>query len=82
MIKASRLNGKEFYINPDLIEFIEHTPDTVLTMTTGKKVVVEESSEELYSRIVRHKQEVFLGMPKMVREDLLGASRGETDEGV
>ena len=37
MISVTRLNNKEFYVNCDLIEFIEATPDTVITLTTGKK---------------------------------------------
>ena len=52
MIIVTRLNGDKFYINPDLIEFIEETPDTVVTMTTWKKVIVEEKAEEIISRIV------------------------------
>ena len=47
MIKVKRLNGKEFVINSDLIEFIEKTPDTVISLTTGKKVVVQESVDEV-----------------------------------
>lgn len=37
MIKISRLNNTEFVLNCELIEFIEETPDTVITLTTGKK---------------------------------------------
>ena len=42
MIKVTRLNGKEFVINTEIIEFIESTPDTVITTTTGKKVIVKK----------------------------------------
>lgn len=68
MVKVSRLNGKEFYINPDLIEFMEETPDTIITTTTGKKVVVEEDSETVLQRVVEYKQKVFLGLPKVIRD--------------
>lgn len=61
MIKATRLNGKEFYINIDLIEFIESTPDTVITMTTGKKVVVKEDVEEILERICDYKKKILKG---------------------
>jgi Uncharacterized protein, possibly involved in motility len=37
LIKVTRLNGEEFYINPDLIQYIERTPDTVITLTNDKK---------------------------------------------
>jgi len=52
MIKLTRLNGKEFVLNIDLIEFIESTPDTIISTTTGKKVVVTESVDEIIERIV------------------------------
>ena len=59
MIKVTRLNGKDYYINPDLIEFIESTPDTVMTMTTGKKVVVAEDIEEIVCRIIEFKRKIY-----------------------
>lgn len=52
MIKLTRLNGKEFVINDDLIEMIEATPDTVITMTNGSKMVVSESVDEIIQRII------------------------------
>jgi flagellar protein FlbD len=68
MVKVSRLNGAEFYVNPDLIEFIEQTPDTLLTMTAGKKVIIKESPEELADRILQHKQEIFSDLPKKMQK--------------
>jgi flagellar protein FlbD len=59
MIKITRLNGKCFYINNDLIEFIEETPDTVITTTTGKKVIVSESVEEVIELIFKAKGKVY-----------------------
>ncbi|MCL1819186.1 MAG: flagellar FlbD family protein [Oscillospiraceae bacterium] len=69
MVCVSRLNGKVFYINPDLIEFLEETPDTVLTTTTGKKLVVEDSVDEVISKIVAFKQKVFLGLPQVISQE-------------
>lgn len=51
MIKVKRLNGKEFVINSNLIEFVEETPDTVITLTTGRKVVVQESIDEVIEKV-------------------------------
>lgn len=59
MISVTRLNNSVFMINPDLIEFIEETPNTVVSMSTGKKVVVLESAEELTDRIVAYRRRVF-----------------------
>lgn len=61
MIKVTRLNGKEVYVNPDLVETMECTPDTVITLTTGHKIIAVESIDELIDRIVqyRHKTSIL-----------------------
>jgi flagellar protein FlbD len=51
MIYVSRLNNKEFAINPDLIETLEATPDTVITLTNEKKYIVKNSIEEIIAKI-------------------------------
>jgi flagellar protein FlbD len=51
MIMLSRLNGQPFALNPDLLERAEATPDTVLTLCDGSKLVVRESVEELVTRV-------------------------------
>ena len=50
MILLTRLNQASFYLNPDLIEHLEATPDTVITMTTGHRYVVREGAEEVVER--------------------------------
>ncbi len=55
MVKLTKINGKEFYVNADLMEFIETTPDTIITLTTGKKLIVRESAEEVIEAIVNYK---------------------------
>ncbi|SHI05325.1 flagellar FlbD family protein [Sporanaerobacter acetigenes] len=55
MIRVKRLNGKEFVVNSDLIEFVEETPDTVISLTTGKKVVVQESVDEVIEKVIEFK---------------------------
>lgn len=57
MIKVTRLNGRELTINPDLVEFLESTPDTIISMTTGRKIVVRETIDEIVQRIIefRHR---------------------------
>ncbi len=52
MIHLSRLNGKPFVVNADLIKFVEAVPDTILTLTTGERIFVKESPEEVISRVV------------------------------
>ncbi|MCL2832248.1 MAG: flagellar FlbD family protein [Treponema sp.] len=58
MIKVTRLNGKEYYINPHQIESIEIHPDTTLLMLSGKHVVVLEKAEELIDRIVEYRRRI------------------------
>ncbi|WP_170007408.1 flagellar FlbD family protein [Bacillus fonticola] len=52
MIEVTRLNGKTFHVNGLYIETVEAHPDTMLTLTNGKKFVVTESVEEVRHRIV------------------------------
>ncbi|MBI5867648.1 MAG: flagellar FlbD family protein [candidate division Zixibacteria bacterium] len=47
MIKLTQLNGHSIVVNSDLIEFVEQTPDTLVSLTTGKKIMVRESDEEI-----------------------------------
>nr|CAA9270616.1 Flagellar protein FlbD [uncultured Armatimonadetes bacterium] len=52
MIQITRLGGQEVWVNADLIEFVETTPDTIITLTTGKKVLVRESADEVTGRVL------------------------------
>jgi len=60
MIKVTFLgkNGAEIYLNPHQIEYIQCKPDTTILMLSGKKIVVSESYEELYKRIVEYRKEI------------------------
>ncbi|WP_350344957.1 flagellar FlbD family protein [Proteinivorax tanatarense] len=58
MIEVTKLNKKVTYINNNLIEFIESTPDTIITFVTGRKIVVKESPEEIVDKIVVYQNKV------------------------
>jgi flagellar protein FlbD len=58
MIKVTRLNGEEIVVNADLIEFVESTPDTLITLTTGKKLMVQEPVETVVERTVEYRHRV------------------------
>jgi flagellar protein FlbD len=64
MIFVSRLDGKRLVINGELIELIEQTPETLITTTTGKKVVVKESVEEIVEKVKQYKKELNLPIVK------------------
>ena len=51
MIKVTRLNNSEIVINDDLIEFVESSPDTIISLTDGKKIMVKESPDEIIERV-------------------------------
>lgn len=52
MITVTRLNDKELVINSDYIECMEETPDTTITMTTGRKLIVKESIDDIIEQII------------------------------
>ena len=59
MIQLTRLNKQPLVVNSDLIEFIENAPDTVITLVTGEKVVVSESTEDILDRIIMFRQRLL-----------------------
>ena len=61
MIHLTRLNHVALVLNADLIESIEVTPDTVISLTTGQKLVVLESAEEVVRRVVEFRRAVLGG---------------------
>lgn len=56
MIHLTRLHNEKVVINADLIEFVEETPDTMISMTTGKKLMVRESVEDVIEKIVEYRR--------------------------
>jgi flagellar protein FlbD len=67
MIMLTALNNKEFYINPDLIEKLEVTPDTIVTLTTAKKFVVKETPDVIINRIIEFRRKIISSLPEVTR---------------
>jgi flagellar protein FlbD len=61
MIHLTRINHVPLVINSDLIEHVEITPDTVISMMSGQKFMVLESAEELIRRIIEFRREICAG---------------------
>ena len=61
MIFLTRLGGSEVVINTDLIVTVEHTPDTVICLTTGDRIMVKESVEEVVERAAAFRHRVMQG---------------------
>jgi flagellar protein FlbD len=64
MIFITKLDNKRVVINAELIELIEQTPETMITTTTGKKVIVKESIEQVVELVKKYKQELNLPIVK------------------
>jgi flagellar protein FlbD len=62
MIQLTRLNHRPLIINSDLIEHIESTPDTVLSLTSGQTFVVRESTDEVIERVVGYRRSLLRGL--------------------
>ncbi len=60
MIKLTRLDGESFILNAELIRYVESRPDSFITLTSGERVVVKESMDEIMDRTVRYQQSKFL----------------------
>ena len=59
MIEVTKLNGLKTLINPDLIETVESNPDTVIAFTTGRKIIVKESRQEVNNLVKSYRKELF-----------------------
>ena len=59
MIQLTRLNGQPIMVNADLIESIETTPDTVITLISGNKLIVRDSMDVIQGRIVEFKRKIY-----------------------
>jgi len=70
MIKVSRLDGTEYYVNPHQIECIEIRPDTMLVMLSGKTYIVREEADVILERIETYRRRLnqFADNPSVVQE--------------
>ena len=59
MVEVTKINGAKVLINPDLMELVEETPDTVITFTTGRKIIVKESRQEVKNLVKLYRKDIF-----------------------
>ena len=67
MIHVTRLNGKEFVLNCELIKFAEATPDTVITLTDGEKFMVRETVDEVIEATINFRRKLYENLFSMDR---------------
>ena len=61
MIEVTGMNNKEFILNADHIEKVEEVPETLITLTNGKRYLVLESIDEVKDEVIRYKKRIFSG---------------------
>ncbi len=61
MIRLTRLNNHPLTVNSDLIKFVEQSPDTVITLISGEKIVVRESAQEILARVIDFRRSLLQG---------------------
>lgn len=59
LILLTRLNGTQYYLNPELLMTLERTPDTVITLINEKKLIVKESPEEIREQYIAYRRRVL-----------------------
>jgi len=65
MIAVHRLRGEPMFLNADLVESIEATPDTVLTLVDGRRIVLADSPEEVADRIIEFRASVLVSAAEL-----------------
>ena len=65
MIELTKLNDIKFSVNPELIEIVETTPDTVITLTTGQKLIVKESRQDIKNLVLSYKRKIYSELLKI-----------------
>lgn len=59
MIELTKLNDVKLTVNAEIIEFVEETPDTVVSLTTGKKLIVKETRQEVTDLVISYKRSIY-----------------------
>ena len=59
MIEVTKMNGRKVLVNPDLIELVEETPDTVVLFTTGRKIIIKECRQEVKNLVKSYRKDIF-----------------------
>ncbi len=58
MISVTRLHGEPLVINAELIEFVEAAPDTIISLTTGRKILVRDRSDEVIDKVIAYRRRI------------------------
>ncbi len=64
MIKVTRLNDSELWVNAEMIEFVEATPDTVISLVNSKKIVVKEPADAIVEAVIQYRRKILHLLPQ------------------
>lgn len=70
MIEVAKISGETVIVNADHIDTIETTPDTMLVLASGKKIMVLDRPSDIMEKIIAYKRRVFLNLPERVRKNV------------
>jgi Uncharacterized protein, possibly involved in motility len=59
MIYITQRNGSKIYINPELIQMVESTPDTIITLVSNKKLIVKDTPQEIAERFIEYRRKTL-----------------------
>jgi flagellar protein FlbD len=68
MIFLTRTNGIKFYINPELIQLVEATPDTVITLVNNKKFLVKDTPQEIAERFIEYRRKTLAPLSAQISD--------------
>lgn len=80
MIEVSKLGGETLLVNAEAIDLIEVVPDTMLVLASGKKILVLDHPSEIIEKIVAYKQKIYLGLPKVLKQQLEEGQNGSAQD--
>lgn len=80
MVHLTRLNSQRITVNSDLIKFVESNPDTVITLLSGEKILVQESADEVLARVVEFRRAIINGLFPITSDPYISTSKSRTAE--
>jgi flagellar protein FlbD len=69
MIRVTRLNGSELWVNAEMIETVEATPDTVISLSNHTKIVIKESPQDIVEAIVTYRRKIRQENPHVIEQE-------------
>jgi flagellar protein FlbD len=81
VIRLTRLSNQPITVNSDLIKFIESNPDTVITLLSGDKLLVQETETEVVARVIEFRRAVVGGLPSVADPGTAAATCADAQRG-